>query len=127
MEKWDRVLHSHIAILHEQRRFIRTRCVRRDHAQSSVISGLSLALDRGTLSKSRGAESMGRMRRAVEILLFRWIESFGRPTRDGQAGRPRRRLLPSARLLVPAFGSASWGSSRFGLPAVKLPPVPTVS
>ena len=79
MEKWDRVLHSHIAILHEQRRFIRTRCVRRDHAQSSVISGLSLALDRGTLSKSRGAESMGRMRRAIEYCYSVWIESFGAP------------------------------------------------
>ena len=95
--KWGRVLHSHIAILHGQRRFTRPTCVHRDHAQSSVISGLPLVLDRGTLSESRGTESMCRMRRAIEILLFRLdrIVWGARPVIGRRGGRGADCYLPA--------------------------------
>ena len=86
--KWGRVLYSHIAILHGRRRFARTTCVHRDHAQPRVIACLPPALDPGAVSESRGIASMCWMRRAADRLLLRLDRIvWGDLTRDRQVER----------------------------------------
>ena len=127
-EAWGRVLHSHSAILHGPRRFIRRTCFHRDHAQSSVISRLPLALDRGAVSESRGTESMCRMRLAVDILLFRLDRIvWSALTRDRQAGRRRRRTATVCQAIRSCIRFRFPGFLPVWLSRTRLPPAPIVS
>lgn len=92
------------------------------------MSRLPSALDRGVLSKSRGTESMCRMRRAVEILLFHSDRIvWGAMTRDRQAERPRRRTATFCQAIGSFIRFCFPGFIPVWLSRTRLPSVPAVS